>query len=65
MLSIDTNCSAPDELMAMTGMDKFTKIISVIRELIESKFTGYIKVNFTDGNIGRVEKYEEILKGKK
>ncbi len=51
--------------MDWAGMDKLSKIVSVIRELTEGKFTGYIKVNFTDGNIGRVEKFEEILKSKK
>jgi hypothetical protein len=30
--------------------------------LTEQQFTGYIKVNFTQGGIGRVEKFEEILK---
>lgn len=28
----------------------------------EKKFTGYIKINFSQGAIGRIEKFEEILK---
>lgn len=28
----------------------------------EKKFTGYIKINFSQGIIGRIEKFEEILK---
>ncbi|MBN1903777.1 MAG: hypothetical protein JW927_01635 [Deltaproteobacteria bacterium] len=30
--------------------------------LSETAFTGYVKINFTQGSIGRVEKFEEILK---
>ncbi|GAB6268123.1 MAG: hypothetical protein STSR0002_08640 [Smithella sp.] len=43
-------------------MDKVKKIIEVIKALMEKKFTGYIKVNFSRGNVGRIEKFEEILK---
>jgi len=43
-------------------MDKVKKIIEVIKSLMEKKFNGYIKVNFSRGNVGRIEKFEEILK---
>jgi hypothetical protein len=43
-------------------MEKVKKIIEVIKSLMEKKFTGYIKVNFSRGNVGRIEKFEEILK---
>ena len=43
-------------------MDKLNKIIEMIKALMEKKFTGYIKVNFSRGNVGRIEKFEEILK---
>lgn len=43
-------------------MEKEKKIIEMIRTLMDKKFTGYIKVNFSQGNIGRIEKFEEILK---
>ena len=42
--------------------DKLSRIWSLIKGLIESQFTGYIKLNFTQGGIGRIEKFEEILK---
>jgi hypothetical protein len=41
--------------------DRLRKLWSVINGLIEKKFTGYIKLNFTQGSIGRIEKFEEIL----
>lgn len=41
-------------------MDRITRLVEAIRKLIESEFTGYIKINFTQGNIGRVEKFEEF-----
>jgi hypothetical protein len=43
-------------------MDKLKKIAETIMALMEKKFTGYLKVNFSRGNIGRIEKFEEILK---
>ena len=39
-----------------------TKLAEVLKILMEEKFTGYIKVNFSQGGIGRIEKFEEILK---
>jgi hypothetical protein len=42
--------------------DKLNKLGDVLRGLAELGFTGYIKINFSQGNIGRVEKFEEILK---
>jgi len=42
--------------------DKLSKLWAVIKGLIESQFTGYIKLNFTQGSIGRIEKFEEILR---
>lgn len=41
-------------------MDRMSKLIAVIRKFIESEFTGYIKINFTQGSLGRIEKYEEL-----
>jgi hypothetical protein len=37
-------------------------LIEAIRTATSEKFTGYIKVNYTQGSIGRVEKFEEILR---
>ena len=41
---------------------KLKRLLEVMKVLVEDKFTGYIKVNFSQGGIGRVEKFEEILK---
>ncbi|HVP77601.1 MAG TPA: hypothetical protein VMV04_06875 [Thermodesulfobacteriota bacterium] len=46
-------------------MDKVKKIAETILSLMEKKFTGYLKINFSHGNIGRIEKFEEILRDKK
>lgn len=43
-------------------MEKSVTIIEMIRELRNKKFTGFIKINFSRGAIGKVEKFEEILK---
>lgn len=44
-------------------MEKLEKLIEVLRSLIGDEFTGHIKINFSQGGIGRIEKFEEILKG--
>lgn len=41
-------------------MDRMKKLIEVIGNLIEGEVTGYIKINFTQGSLGRIEKFEEI-----
>ena len=41
---------------------KLLRLQDAIKALMEEKFTGYVKVNFSQGGIGRVEKFEEILK---
>lgn len=43
-------------------MEKITKIIDMIKALLDKKFTGFIKIHFNRGNIGKMEKVEEILK---
>ncbi len=42
--------------------EKLAKLLDVIRLLADDKFTGYLKVNFSQGGIGRIEKFEEILR---
>ncbi|MBN1105198.1 MAG: hypothetical protein JXL84_17425 [Deltaproteobacteria bacterium] len=44
------------------GVEKLWRLTEVLRGLAEDKFTGYIKVNYSQGAIGRVEKFEEIMK---
>jgi len=41
---------------------KSAPIIQMIEELTGKQFTGFIKINFTRGSVGKVEKFEEILK---
>jgi hypothetical protein len=42
--------------------DKLDRLTEHLRTLREQKFTGYIKVNYSQGSIARIEKFEEILK---
>ena len=42
--------------------DKLKQLYDYLAGIRNENFTGYIKVNFTQGNIGRVEKFEEILR---
>ncbi len=42
--------------------DKLNILSGLLQTLKDDGFTGYIKINFTQGSIGRVEKFEEILK---
>ena len=42
--------------------DKLDKLSVLMVKLMTEEFTGHIKINFSQGGIGRVEKFEEILK---
>jgi hypothetical protein len=46
-------------------MEKLDKLIELLRRHICDEFTGHIKINFSQGGIGRIEKFEEILKNEK
>ncbi len=51
-------------------MDRIRRLRETMKKLIEGKFSGYIKINFSQGSLGRVEKCEEfdvaaILNGEK
>jgi hypothetical protein len=41
--------------------DKLKRLINYLLDIDDQKFTGYIKVNYSQGSIGRIEKFEEIL----
>ncbi len=41
-------------------MDRMTKLSEAIRSLMEGEFSGSIKINFTQGSLGRIEKSEEL-----
>ena len=47
--------------MANPG-NKVVSISHLIKELLERKFTGYVKISFSRGAVRRVEKFEEILR---
>lgn len=42
--------------------EKLDKLSVLMVKLMTEEFTGHIKINFSQGGIGRVEKFEEILK---
>ena len=41
-------------------MDKMKRLSETIRILMEGEFSGYIKINFSQGSLGRIEKSEEF-----
>ena len=41
-------------------MDRMKRLIEAIRILIAGEFSGYIKINFSQGSLGRIEKTEEF-----
>ncbi len=42
--------------------ERLENLFRILKVLMDNKFTGYIKLNFSQGTLGRVEKFEEILK---
>ena len=42
-----------------TKMERLVEYLEITKE---QKFTGYIKINFSQGGVSRIEKFEEILK---
>jgi len=42
--------------------ERLREFFRYMRNLQEEKFTGYVKVNFSQGSLSRIEKFEEILK---
>ena len=43
-------------------IDKQDKFIEFLNELKNKRFTGFVRINFSQGGITRVEKNEEVLK---
>jgi hypothetical protein len=41
---------------------KFKRLVEVLQDMTDKEFTGHIKINFSQGGIGRIEKFEEILR---
>jgi hypothetical protein len=46
-------------------MKKLEKLKEIMQGMVNDEFTGHVKINFSQGGIGRVEKFEEILKDEK
>jgi hypothetical protein len=42
--------------------NKFDNLIAYLKTLREDKFTGSIRIDFSQGGIGRIEKFEEVLR---
>lgn len=40
--------------------DKLDHLMKILKDLKKSEFTGSLKINFTQGGIGRIEKLEEM-----
>ncbi len=45
-----------------TQTDRLQQLMGYLLSLGDQDFTGYIKINYSQGSIGRVERFEEILK---
>lgn len=43
-------------------IEKRDRLIDLVNELKSRRFTGFIKINFSQGGITRIEQNEEILK---
>jgi hypothetical protein len=44
----------------LSKTEKHERLFGIINYLAEREFTGYLKVNFSQGGIGRIEKLEEL-----
>lgn len=42
--------------------EKLRELVRYLKDLQGNKFTGYVKVNFSQGSLSRIEKFEEVLK---
>lgn len=43
-------------------VDKLTRVIDFIENFDDEKFSGFVRINFSQGNVGRVEKLEQVYK---
>ena len=44
------------------NQSKLEKLADYLFRVKDENFTGFIKINFSQGSVGRIEKFEEILK---
>jgi hypothetical protein len=45
----------------MNQPDKFDKLVEFLDAVKQEDFSGYIKINFSQGSVGRIEKCEKLL----
>jgi hypothetical protein len=43
-------------------LKKLDKLKELMHGMVDEEFTGHVKINFSQGGIGRIEKFEEILR---
>jgi hypothetical protein len=43
-------------------LKRLEKLKAVMQGMVDEEFTGHVKINFSQGGVGRIEKFEEILK---
>ncbi|MGD9042143.1 MAG: hypothetical protein PVG06_00450 [Desulfobacterales bacterium] len=41
---------------------KLSRLLEYLKSLNDEQFTGYLKINFSQGGIARVERFEEVSK---
>jgi hypothetical protein len=41
---------------------KLSRLLKYLKSLNDEQFTGYLKINFSQGSIARIERFEEISK---
>jgi hypothetical protein len=41
---------------------KLSRLLEYLKSLNDEQFTGYLKINFSQGSIARIERFEEISK---
>jgi hypothetical protein len=46
----------------IANSNKLERLMKYLKDLNEENFTGSIKINFSQGSIARVERFEEISK---
>jgi hypothetical protein len=42
--------------------ERLRELVQYLLDLQKDKFTGYLKANFSQGSLSRIEKFEEVLK---
>jgi hypothetical protein len=49
-------------MLSCERFEKKEKLVDLLDELTRKEFTGFIRINYSQGGITRIEKNEEILK---